>query len=312
MTKRFLAWFTLQKRFAFAIALLFVFGVLAHFGVLHIPLELFMAPIFGGVALELISGQTTAPGAVITALTPATGDSFTVRNSNPGKRAFLLDAWANNQAAGVFELRSPKLHDNVRAIRDRVTTTDVFPLMVMGLMQGLYPQDVLTPSLSGSAVGGQIEEAAMLIWYEDLAGESARLIDFPTANKRIMDVFEVEVAITPGATGNYSGAAAINASFDTWIANTDYALLGYMVDAKCTSIGFRGPDTGNLRIGGPGMSTQRQFTQEWFLRLSERYGLPLIPIFNSANKAGTLVDIHQNQTGTPVNVTLMCAALAAA
>lgn len=311
MTRKFLAWFTLQKRFAFAVGILFAIAALTHFGMIHIPLEVFMIPAFGGLAMELISGQTTAPGAVITALTPATGDSFTVRNSAPGKRAYLLGAWANNNAAGVFELRSPKLHDNVRAIRARVTIADVFPLMAQGLLQTLYPQDVLTPSLSGSAAGGQIEEAALLIWYEDLAGEAARLIDLLTFNKRVQNVFEVEVVITPGATGNYSGAAAINASFDTWIANTDYALLGYMVDAKCTSVGFRGPDTGNLRIGGPGMLTQRGDTSGWFRRMAELYGLPMIPIFNSANKAGTLVDIHQNQAGAVVNVTLFCAALSA-
>src|SRR5579883_366062 len=112
-----------------------------------------------GVALELIGGQTTAPGSTITALTANTGDSFTVRNSTPGKRCYLLDVWANNNGAGVFELKSPKMHDNVRALRARVTTADVFPLLSMGVAQVLYPQDVLTPSLSGSSTSGKIEEA---------------------------------------------------------------------------------------------------------------------------------------------------------
>lgn len=300
---------TLTQKFLFAIIAIMTVAILSALGVMPAHALDMGGMVFGGVALELISGRTTAPGATVTALTPVTGDAFTVRNSNPGKRAWLLEEWAFNNAVGVFELRSPKLHDNVRAIRARVTTADVFPLEPMIFLQQLYPQDVLTPSLSGSAVGGQIEEAGMLIWYEDLPGEAARFIDVATLAKRVQNVFEVEVAITPGATGDYTGAAAINASFDTFVANTDYAIMGYMVDAKCTSVAVRGPDTGNLRVGGPGMTTMRQFTQEWFIRLTERFNLPLIPIFNSANKAGTLVDVQQNQAGGAVNVTLCLAEL---
>jgi hypothetical protein len=39
-------------------------------------------------------------------------------------------------------------------------------------------------------------------------------------------------------------------------------------------------------------------------------GQPTIPIFNSANKNGTLVDIVQNQTGNAANITLILAQLA--
>lgn len=285
-------------------------GLHAFAGV-SLPHSHVFIPAFGGVAMELISGRTTAPGATVTALTPVTGDSFTVRNSNMAKRALLLDAWANNQVAGVLEIKSPKLHDNVRAFRARVTTADTFPLLIEDAPQILYPQDVITPSLSGSAVGGQIESAGFLFYYEDLAGEAARLITPDVLKKRIVNEFEVEIAITPGATGDYTGAAAINASFDTFIANTDYAIIGAMVDAKCTSVAVRGPDTGNLRVGIPGAVTLRDLMKRWFLDLSYNTGLPTIPVFNSANKAGTLVDVQQNQAGGAVNVTLVLAQLGA-
>lgn len=262
-----------------------------------------------GAGLDTITGQTTAPGSTITALTAATGDSFQVRNSNLAKRTLLIGAWARNQGAGVLEIKSPKLHDNTRAMRFRVTTTDVFPLFPLGQMQALYPQDTLTVSLSGSSSSGKIEQASLLVYYEDLAGADGQFIDAPTVSKRLKHIFAVETAITPGTSGNYSGGAAINASFDTFIANSPYALLGYHVDAECCSVCFHGVDTANMRVSGPGLTTLRHLTGNWFARLSNATGIPLIPVFNSSNKAGITVDVAQNDGGAAVNVTSIFALL---
>jgi hypothetical protein len=52
-------------------------------------------------------------------------------------------------------------------------------------------------------------------------------------------------------------------------------------------------------------------TSEWFVRLTRHFQIPLIPVFNAANKFGTLVDIMQNQAGTAVNITANLVELAA-
>jgi len=256
-----------------------------------------------GKALEVVAGQVTAPGAVLTALTMNAGNSATVRNADLSSQIALISSWANNNAAGIWRIRSPKLHDNVQGIRYRIPAASVQPLVVPGLWQRLIPQDNLILELSGSAVGGQIEQAAMLHYYSDLPGGASRLISPTELMQRTVNMWTTEIPIAPGATGGYSGQVAINSAFDQFKANTDYALVGYQVDAACTVVGFTSPDFANYRVGGPGLLTARWLTARFFIYLSEELGIPLIPVFNAANKFSTLVDVMQNQAGAAVNVT---------
>lgn len=263
-----------------------------------------------GLAMELISGRATAPGATLTALTMAAGNSLTVRNATPNSQISLLNMWAENNAAGIFRVRSPKLHDNVQGIRYRVDATDPVPLMPLGAMQKLWPQDTLIAEISGSATGGQIEQGQLLVWYADLPGSNSRLAQWTAIQPRVVNFLTVEVAITPGAAGGYSGQVAINSTFDLLQANTDYAILGGMVDVRCAAVRITGPDFANFGVGFPGFMPDRNFPARFFYELNWQTGLPTIPIFNSANKNGTLVDIVQDQTGNAVNVTLELVQLA--
>ena len=77
---------------------------------------------------------------------------------------------------------------------------------------------------------------------------------------------------------------------DNFKANTDYALLGAMVDTRVGTVRVQGVDTGNLGVGIPGEPTQRHVMSNWFQRLSAAMRRPLIPVFNSANKQAILVD----------------------
>jgi hypothetical protein len=118
-----------------------------------------------------------------------------------------------------------------------------------------------------------------------------------------------EVDITTGGTsGDYGGAVAINNTFDQFKANIDYAILGYVTDTAMLSVGVRSPDFGNLRVGGPGTNNKID-TRNWFTNLNLKTGLPTIPVFNAANKSGTLVDVVHNTTSTGVVVTFLCAQL---
>ena len=262
-----------------------------------------------GRALELISGRVTAPGAVITALTMNGTDTATVRFAAIDSDVRLLQYWARNQVAGISRIRSPRLHDNVQGIRERIPAASPIPLMPRGAWQKLIPQDALTLELSGSAVAGQIEHLALLLYYANLPGIDAAMIAPDELMRRAVNEFTVETNNAPGVTGDYTGSLALNANFDLLKANTPYALIGYAVDAQATAITVKGPDTGNVRVGGPGNLQLRHITKEWFLRHSLLLGLPLIPVINSANKAGTFVEVVQDQAGGAVNVTLHMAEL---
>lgn len=263
-----------------------------------------------GKALEVVSGFVTAPSTTFTAWTLAAGNSLTIRNTQLDKKVWLLDLWADNQTAGVLRVRSPKLHDNVQGIRNTVTASDVAPLLPSGQPQLLVPQDQLIAEQTGSATAGDIESGSLLIYYEDLVGSDARLATFDQVKQRMVNQFTVENTLALGTAGGYSGEEAINAEFDLFKANTDYALLGYHVNIECNTIRWRGADTANLGVGGPGNPDERFLTRNWFMYLSEKFGLPLVPIFNSANKNAILIDGMQDENGADVTVTSIFAELA--
>ena len=259
-------------------------------------------------ALDTVSFSVTAPGATITATTAVTGDSLTVRNSLLTAPVYLLNHWAWNVTAGIMQVRSPKLHDNVRGLRKRVLANSVEVTEAIGAPQKMFPQDTLIVELSGGGAG-EIDTGSMLFYYTDLPGQAAALIDVPTLQKRIVNLFTVEVPVTTSGSAGYSGGVAINSSFDFFQANTWYAILGALVDARCASVCIRGADTGNLRVSVPGETTRQDVTSRWFVLLSHYLNLPLIPLINSANKAGTIVDILGNNTATTSNVNVIMAQL---
>lgn len=259
-----------------------------------------------GRGLEVVAGQVTAPGATFTAWTMNAGNTLSVRNADLSKKIWLLDVWAKQQAAGNLRVRSPKLHDNVQGLRFRATAADVEPLMGVVFKQPLFAQDTLIVEQTGSAVAGDLEMGGLLIYYEDLPGQDARFIGFDDLMKKGLNEVLVENTISTGVAGGYSGEEAINAEFDLLKANTDYALVGYLVDTICGTVRWRGPDFGNLGVGGPGNQVDHMITREWFSRLARLYQTPLIPVFNSANKAGTLLDVHQDENGAdPVVTTIL-------
>jgi hypothetical protein len=302
---------------AIARVLLPVLCFLGAFGrAMFVPIQVwahqqaFATTTLRGMGMEILTGFATAPSTTFTALTMATGDSLQVRNSNPAKNVWLLGMWAQNQVAGSFRVHSPKLHDNVQGIRIRNNTGDTLPLFPRGIKQLLYPQDVLVAEITGSAVGGKIEQGSLLMYYEDLPGSTARLITPADVQKGGVNIFPVQCSITAGSAGGYSGSQAINATVDLFKANTDYALIGYHVSAACTSVGIKGPDVSGMRVGGPGDPTFSELTGDFFRWASDYTGLPMIPVINSANKAGTFIDVAQNDGGAAVVVDLIFVELA--
>ncbi len=260
-----------------------------------------------GAGLEVISGGVTNPGAVLTPWTVCPGNSLQIRSADINSKVWLIGKWAFNQTTGVLRVRSPRLHDNVQGLRSRIVANDAEPVYpnsgVGGLNQFLVPQDNLVVEHSGSGAG-VTDAGSLLVYYENLPGINGRFIDVATLQKIGINIIGQELSITTGITIAYTGQVAINVTNDNFKANTDYALLGGMVDTRVATIRIQGVDVGNLGLGIPGEPTQRHVTSNWFMRLSQSTGKPCIPVFNSANKTGILVDALGNNAAITTVVTL--------
>lgn len=256
-----------------------------------------------GKCLEILSGGATAPDSTLTSLTMASGDSATIRDFSEGS-CRLLSAWNTQQTtAGSFVIRSPRLHDNVRCLTFQAPVLNYAAQLFLPPVQKLIAQDNLILQISGSAVAGDIELASILVYYDNLPGIDARLISPAEVLARGVNIMSSINTVTSATGPNYTGAEAINAEVDLMKANTDYALLGYFCSAQCNAVTWRGSDTGNIRLGGPGRLPNIDLTRNWFIQLSELSGLPCIPVINSANKANTFIEVQQDENAAAVTVT---------
>lgn len=262
-----------------------------------------------GESLELLTGIATAPSSTLTGITMNSGNSLTIRNASPDSNVSLIQTWVDSQGGGILRIMSPLLHDNVQGLRFRHVASEVDPLLPQEFSQPLFPQDTLTVELTGSATAGDIETACLLVYYQDLPGVSGNFLDPQGVKDRLRNIVTVENTISTGTSGGYSGEEAINTEFDLLKANTEYAIVGYHVSAECACVRYRSVDFGNLGVGGPGNDTDKQLTGRWFDHLSRLVGTALIPVFNSANASGLLIDCSQDENGTDVIVSTILAEL---
>jgi hypothetical protein len=272
-----------------------------------------------GRALEVVAGFVTNPGATLTTVTTSGGGTNIIRGTDTTQGTWLLSTWSFAATAGELRITSPRLHDQVQGIRNRVTAAFVGPLapghINGGFAQRLYAQDNLTIQQSGG--GAEIDLAALLIGYDNLAGVAGRFIDQPTLQKSGVNILTAEVTVTAVTTGLWGGAVAINSSFDTLIANTDYAVVGGMTDTRGLAVGITAVDFGNLRCAFPAEPSLRNITQNWFQILSDAFAAynstaaaAYIPVFNSANKSSTLVDVTTNGAGGTYTINIELVQLA--
>jgi len=262
-------------------------------------------------ALEVINGNIVGIPAAIAAIVPAPGDSFTVRNCSLDKKVKMLSLWVQSQVvgSGIVRVRSPRLHDNVENFRAQHVPATLYPLTPPEISMPLIPQDDLIVEMTGGLIVTTIDNVCLLNYYEDLQGINARFITDEEVKTRTKNVLTVECPIIPGILGGWSGAVPINATFDLFKQNMDYAILGYHVNFECAAVGFLGSDFGNVRLGGPGCNVDKKLTAGWFMDLSRNHKLPLVPVFNSANIDALFVSICQNDLGVPVIVSVILAEL---
>lgn len=260
-----------------------------------------------GVAAQVVTGFFTAAGAGTGVATPNGGDTFTIQNFQFTDTAVLDEIWANGALTDFVRVRSPRMHDANQGIRLRVNGIVGLPLLPEDAGQPLYPADTPTVEIDETAAGtGAI---SLLNYYNNLPGVAARLAAWSEINPRIKNISGVDVTLGAiGAIGAYSAGNAINSLFDNFQAGADYALLGYETSASRLTIAVQGQDTGNLKIGGPGIADAR-VTRDFFIRMSERTGRPYIPVIAANNKGSTNVFQADNAASGAVNVTLILAEL---
>lgn len=257
-----------------------------------------------GKAMEVISGSATNPSSSFTALTMAPNDSNVIRAFNAASNAWMLDQWALGATKGQIRTVSPRLHDNVAGITLAYAASLPVPLWDAYTQERLYPQDTLGLFMTGG--GSEVDMFTSLMYYEDLPGTDSNLYMLSELKPRFLHQSGVQVALTTGGTaGQYGGAVQISATQNQFKANTDYAILGYLTDTAVGTVGFRSSNFGNLRVGGPGTNNKIE-TRDWFVRLSETYGKPMIPVFNAANIGNTFVDVCTTQTSTAIVISVIC------
>jgi hypothetical protein len=258
-----------------------------------------------GKALDLTGFTVTAPGATGTAMTAFTGDPTAVRNAVGGTSVALMGAWCKAQASGFTQIVWPSGNDTTRNFRFANVANQPGNMVSRYAFAPMKPQDLLTVTQAGSAVAGDVELAHLLMHYDDLPGIDAALIDAAELATRAVRLVTIFGTVTATAAGAWSGATAISAFTQFLRGNTQYAWLGAKVGVACGALAVRGPSTGGLHVGIPGLTSPDKDTLNFFPELSEWAGLPLIPTFNSADNTGTFVEISQDENLTAVPVSLL-------
>lgn len=254
--------------------------------------------------IDTVTATVTAAAAAGSAAAPVAGDSFLVRSTSA--RARLLNCWIDTDALGFVQITSPKLHDVTRGIRFRTTVHEPFPLLPYETMQDLYSVDQLSVTIASAATAGKIDNLMMMIYYDDLQGAGASLIDVPTLQKRRTETVTVEYSPGAPASGNtYSGIAALNAQSDLLKRGSSYALVGYQVSANVTGLTIRGADSSNFRIPMPGYFPAGFASGTWFYDLSNYFGLPLIPVFQASNSAAIFIEQISNDLLAAITASLI-------
>jgi len=259
--------------------------------------------------VEFIAGQTTAPGATLTTLVPCAGNSFQIRHAPVDSNIFLLWMISFNRGAGRTRLSSPLLVDNVNPINYIAPTRDPQFGIHFNQLQKLYSGDQLIYQLSGSAVAGDIATGGLNIYYESLSNDSASLIGPDELRDKCVGIKTVRCDITPGATGNYSGAQSIIATENLLKAGKRYAVLGWSPSVYDGITRIYGPFSSNFGVALPNMNPGGASCHNGFIEESKRTGLDLIPVFNSDDRFNTFIDVLGDEDVVGFTCELMLAEL---
>jgi len=265
------------------------------------------SPIF-----ELLGMQAVAPSTGAAATIAAGSGTATLQLRHSNSRPNVRQIWAKHQTAGFFQPILNSQHDTTRNFRFNSAAGSLAFHTPWDLDMFANPNETIVPTISGSAVAGDVETGCMLIEYAELGGMQGAYIDNAELERRQSGILTtVSLALTGAATG-WTGALAISAGATALLkASRDYAVLGITTDIACAAVSIQGPCTGNYRYGLPGDTSQIERQHQLFKLASMLSGTPMIPVLNASDAASTQIAILQDENNISPNVTLHLALLKA-
>lgn len=259
------------------------------------------------VVLNSASKANLTGGSFADTLVANAGDSLAVANFNTGA-AKMIEAWgvdSDSVCEGQMIYTRPEAtHDQQHGVRFELpmgalggaATNAAFNILPGYGCVDQYKSDVMTIQVTGSAADDVLVSWVSL--YDDLPGVSGVFADWNQIQALQKSAVGIQVTAVASATpGAYGAQRAFNADDDRLHANTWYAILGASVQIQCTTISLLGPDWGGQRIGMP-MGALDLRSNTWFVDQTVKWGLPLIPCFNSNNKGNVLVQVADGEAST--------------
>lgn len=260
------------------------------------------------------SKANTTGGTFADNLVANTNDSLSVAWFGDGQ-AKIVDMWGIDSDSvaelQVIATKPESTHDQSHGARFSI------PSLVPGgaasvaghnLLGGygsirVFPSDTLTYGVTTTAADDVLVSVNIL--YDDFPGvaTAGAFITPSTAESlRKSTVGIRSSAVSSGTPGAYGTSRAFNTDDDRLHGLTWYAILGWTVQTQATTVTLTGPDWGGQRIGGPaGVLTLDN--SAWFYDQAVKYGnAPLIPCFNSSNKANIFVQVADGEATTTPSI----------
>ena len=251
------------------------------------------------LALDMQGFTSTSTGAgnFITA-TAFTGAVPNIRNFAQTDTCKLIGFSRKGATAGTARIYSSLMHDDVNAIRVRCVAADPTDHIPHWCPNQMFSQD--TPTISGDGTNTEVEAYTMSLFYSNLPGAAARLHMLADVQPLITQLLVQQVTISYVAPPN-PATALLTSLYNNTKANRDYAVLGFQTDVAAAGIAINGADTGNLNAGF-GVPADIFKTRDIFVRKSQEYGLPLIPVINAANFPSTNLVVYNDVAAASANV----------
>jgi hypothetical protein len=258
------------------------------------------------VVFNAAGKANTTGGTFADSLTALVGDSLAVANFNTGG-AKILEAWVMDSASvaefQVIYTRPQSTHDQQHGIRFECPSLlpggagkpgahSVLPGLVT---VDLYKSDVPLVQVTSTAADNVLYGWQTL--YDDLPGVAGVFCSWPQIAALQVSAVGIQQSPVAGAASVYGTARAFNADDDRLHANTWYAVLGCTARTSAFGVTLIGPDWGGQRIGLPlgvyALESSTYFVDQWF-----KWQLPLVPCFNSNNKANIFAQVADTTAAT--------------
>lgn len=255
-------------------------------------------------AIETILWQATAPGSGGATASVATGDTAVVRGAPGSRGAVLVSVVWRTQAAGWVRVTRASGHDLVRGWQASAPAGLTRVAIVPGRGVPSVPGEAVGVTIAGSGTAGQIERVAVTLWYEQLGAIEAALVGYDDLVRQAGREVTVEITLSAGTAGGWSGEVALNAQSDLLRADRRYAVLGAWSSVESVWPSLRGPGLGGLRVVCPPGGSGYPCSDVYFLELSRVTGLPTVPVVSGSDRPGWLVGCSADQAGGSPRVTL--------